>query len=118
MSATIKIFHVGDKCFSHVMNSYHDSVELHDEADAVLLLYGADATVSNRDGRMGHFYVEYLNGQPRWVYYELPLLTRFVFGPDLLTAEVEVSKHYIGQFGSVTAEGNVVRAQLCPPDSG
>src|ERR1035437_5845178 len=98
MSATIKIFQVGEKIFTHVMNAYHDSVELRDESNETLLIYGADAKVTNQDGRMGNFHVEYLEGQPHWVYYEMPLQTRFVFGPDLHTAEVEVSKRFIGNF--------------------
>jgi len=96
MSATIKIFQVGNRSFSHVMNAYHDSVDLRDESNETLLTYGADARVSNHDGRKGSFYVEYLEGQPCWVYYEMPLQTRHVFGTDLQTAEVEVSKRFIG----------------------
>jgi hypothetical protein len=46
---------------------------------------------------MGNFHVEYLDGRPRWVFYEMPLETRIVLGPDLLTAEVEVSKRFIGK---------------------
>ena len=101
MSATIKIFQVGLECFRHVMNTLHDSVELRDERDGILLNYGADARVSNHAGLIGTFNVEYVDGQPRWVYYELPLETRTVFGPDLPTAELEVSKRYIGRFASV-----------------
>lgn len=103
MSATIKIFQVGEKSFFHVMNASHDSVELRNEGDETLLVYGADARVSNPDGRMGNFYVEFLGGQPSWVYYEMPLQTRTVFGPDLATAEVEVSKRYIGRSAAVAA---------------
>ena len=96
MSATIKIFQVGNRSFSHVMNAYHDSVDLRDESNETLLTYGPDARVSNHDGRKGSFYVEYLEGQPCWVYYEMPQQTRHVFGTDLQTAEVEVSKRFIG----------------------
>ncbi len=103
MSATIKIFQVGDKSFYHVMNASHDSVELRNEGDETLLVYGADARVSSRDGRMGNFYVEFLDGHPSWVYYEMPLQTRTVFGPDLATAEVEVSRRYIGRSASIAA---------------
>ena len=105
MSATIKVFHVGEKCFKHVMSAYHDLVELRDEDDEILLVYGADARVSNQEGRMGSFNVEYLDGQQRWVYYEMPLQTRIVLGPDLITAEVEVSKRYIGRFASAAEIG-------------
>jgi hypothetical protein len=102
MSATIRIFCVDGRCFSHVRNTYHDSVELHDEDDEVLLVYGADARVSTRNGRLGSFYVEHFDGQPRWVYYEIretPQHTRIVFGPDLPAAELEVSRRYIERFG-------------------
>ena len=95
MSATIKVFQVGDKCYKHVMNEYHDSVELQGEENEVLLVYGADAKVRNSDGRMGDFYIEFLDGQPRWVYYDLPHQSRMVLSPDLHAAEVEVSKQYI-----------------------
>ena len=107
MSATIKIFHVGQRCFSHVLNTRHDSVELHDEFNEILLVYGADARVRDQRGRMGNFEAEYVDGQPHWVYYEssdrhdenAPCeQTRIVFGPDLPTAEVEVSKRYISMF--------------------
>jgi hypothetical protein len=104
MSATIKIFRVGDRSFSHVMNEYHDSVDLRDESNETLLTYGSDARVTNQDCRMGNFCVEYLEGQPCWVYYEMPLQTRFVFGTDLRTAEVEVSKRFIGNFALVVAD--------------
>ena len=57
MSATIKIFHVGQRCFSHVLNTRHDSVELHDEFNEILLVYGADARVRDQRGRMGNFEV-------------------------------------------------------------
>jgi hypothetical protein len=96
MSATIKIFQVNNKSFSHVMNDNHDSVELRDDGNETLLTYGADATVSDQDGRRGNFFVEYVEGQPRWVYYEMPLQTRFVYGPDLRSAEVDVSRRFIG----------------------
>ena len=104
MSATIKIFHVGQRCFSHVLNTHHDSVELHDEFNEILLVYGADARVRDQRGRMGNFEAEYVDGQPHWVYYEscerhdesAPCeQTRIVYGPDLPTAEVELSKRYI-----------------------
>jgi len=73
MLATIKIFKFGLKCYKHVMNTDRDSVELRDESDGILLNYDADAQVTNRDGRMGNFYIEYVDAQPCWVYYELPL---------------------------------------------
>ena len=104
MSATIKIFHVGQRCFSHVLNTRHDSVELHDEFNEILLVYGADARVRDQRGRMGNFEAEYVDGQPHWVYYEscerhderAPCeQTRIVYGPDLPTAEVELSKRFI-----------------------
>ena len=53
---------------------------------------------------MGNFEAEYLDGQPHWVYYETgdsaargdpDQQTRIVFGPDLPSAEVELSKRYI-----------------------
>jgi hypothetical protein len=113
MSATIKVFQVGEKNFTHVMNVQHDSIELHDECDKILLVYGADARVSNQDGRMGDFYVEFFDGQPRWVFYEMPLQTRVVYGADLHTAEVEVSKRYIGKPGPIVAEYALAAAQAC-----
>ena len=104
MTATFKIFQIGEKLFRHVINTQYDSVELRDESEAVLLNYGADARVTNDAGRVGNFYAEYIEGQPRWVYYEMPFETRTVFGPDLSSAEVEVSKHYIGRLGFGTTE--------------
>ena len=110
MSATIKVFHVGTKCYTHVMNAYHDSVELHDETDSTLLVFGADAKVRNAQGRMGDFYLEYLDNQPRWVYYDTPSQTRTVLGPDLHSAEVEISKRYLGQFTAQRAEDQRIAA--------
>ncbi len=95
MTATIKVFRVGAKSFRHVMNTRDDSVELHDENGVILLVYGPDAKVNNQDGHMGFFHPEYVDGQLRWVYYERALQTRIVLGPDLHSAEVEVSRRYI-----------------------
>lgn len=95
MSAIIKVFQVGARTYKHVMNASHDSVELQDESNTVLLVFGADARVRNHLGRLGDFYVEILDGQPRWVYYELPLHARHVLSPDRHVAEVEVSRRYL-----------------------
>lgn len=102
MSATIRIFCVDGRRFKHVRNTYHDSVELHDDTNQILLVFGADARVNTRSGRLGSFYVEYFDGLPRWVYYEnreTPQQTRIVFGPDLPAAELEVSRRYIETSG-------------------
>ncbi|WP_263772176.1 hypothetical protein [Propionivibrio soli] len=97
MPATIRIFSVGEKSFSHVMNRFDGSVELHDENDAVLLVYDAGAKVANDAGRMGSFHVEFLDDGPRWVFYETGVETPTIFGPDLMTAEVELSKRYLAR---------------------
>ena len=99
MSATIKVFQVGEKRFTHVMNSNHDSVELRNDVNETLLTYGADARVANQEGPMGRFYIELIAGHPRWVYYETALQTRRVLGPSRIDAEVEVSKGFIDTFG-------------------
>ena len=96
MSATIKVFQVDNKSYKHVMNASRDSVELQDETNAVLLVFGADAKVRNHLGRLGDFFFEILDGQPRWVYYELPHQAPRVLSPDRHVAEVEVSRHYLG----------------------
>ncbi len=95
MSAVIKIFQVGARTYRHVMDASRNSVELQDDANAVLLVFGADAKVRNREGRLGDFFVEILDGLPRWVYYELPNQSRRVLSPDRHVAEVEVSKGYL-----------------------
>ena len=95
MSAVIKIFQVGARTYRHVMDASRNSVELQDDANAVLLVFGADAKVRNREGRLGDFFVEILDGFPRWVYYELPNQSRRVLSPDRHVAEVEVSKGYL-----------------------
>lgn len=110
MSATIKVFQVSGKCYSHVMNDSHDSVELRDQENEVLLTFGANAKVTNQYGLLGIFIVEYIDGQPRWVYYESIHHIRSVFGPNLHTAEVEVSRRFIGRFVCTTPE-NVVLAK-------
>ena len=96
MSAIIKVFQVGARTYKHVINASRDAVELQDESNAVLLVFGADARVRNRDGRLGDFFIEILDGLPRWVYYELPHQSRRVLSPDRHVAEVEVSKQYLG----------------------
>lgn len=96
MSATIKQFQVGYKRFSHVMNSDHDSVDLRDEGNATLLTYGANSSVNNARGRIGFFNVEYFEGRPLWVYYEMTGETRYECGVDRRTAEVAVSRRFIG----------------------
>jgi len=102
MSATIKVFYVGDKCFKHVMSSYHDSVELRDEEDKILLTYCDDTKVFDRRGRLGNFNIDYLNGQPCWFYCEAPMEACIALGPDLPSAEVEISKRYIRQMEAMS----------------
>ena len=103
MSATIKVFNIGGKCFRHVMSSDHDRVELRDEDDKTLLTYSEDSKVFDQSGRLGNFNIDFLDGRPCWVYCEMPLDTCIVLSPDLPTAKVEVSKRYIRQLGSVPA---------------
>lgn len=95
MSATIKVFYVGDKCFRHVMSSYHDQVELRDEYDETLLTYSDNTKVFDQNGRLGSFNIEHVEGQLHWVYYEVQMETGVILGPDLTSAEVEVSRRYI-----------------------
>jgi len=103
MSATIKVFYVGDKCFKHVMSSYHDSVELRDEEDKTLLTYNDNAKVFDQRGRLGNFNIDYLNGHPCWVYCEALLEACIALGPDLPSAEVEISKRYIRQMAALAS---------------
>ena len=103
MSATIKVFYVGEKCFKHVMSSDHDCVELRDEADKTILTYSEDAKVFDHSGRLGHFNFDFLGGQPHWVYCEMPSETCITLGPDLPTAKVEISRRYINQSGLIAA---------------
>ena len=97
MSATIKVFQVGNKSYKHVMNEYHDAVELLGEENEVLLVYGADAKVTDREGRMGDFYIEVLDGQLKWVFYDTTHQSRLILSPDRHAAEVEVSKRYLAE---------------------
>ena len=101
MSATIKIFHVGNKCFRHVLSSYHDLVELRDEDDKTILTYSEDTKVFDQNGRLGHFDLVFLDGCPRWIFYEAPAENEIALGPDLPTAKVEISKRYIRQLSSI-----------------
>lgn len=100
MSAVIKIFQVGARTYKHVMSTAHDSVELRDESNAVLLVFGSDARVRSPKGRLGDFFVEVLDGLPRWVYYEMAGQSRRVLSPDRHVAEVEVSREYIGSMAA------------------
>lgn len=94
------------------MNSGHDSVELRDQDNEILLTYGANAKVTNRNCQLGKFIVEYIDGQPRWVYYENRHELRTVFGPDRHTAEVEVSRRFIGRFDCFAPEHEPVPATI------
>ena len=96
MSATIRVFQVDGKCYKHVMNTANDAVELHDENDAILLVFGADAKVRNMAGRMGDIHVETIDGSLHWVYYDIPHQACLVLSPDRHTAEVEISRRYLG----------------------
>ena len=95
MSATIKVFYVGDRCFRHVMSSYHDQVELRYEDDETLLTYSDNARVFDRHGRLGSLEMEHVEEGLRWVYYDLQVAAGIVPGPDLPSAAVEVSKRYL-----------------------
>lgn len=110
MSATIKVFQVSGKCYKHVMNNSHDSVELRDQDNEVLLTFGANAKVRNQYGLLGIFNVEYIDGQPRWVFYEGIHQKRTVCGPNRHAAELEVSRRFIGTF-DYTASENLALAQ-------
>ena len=103
MSAIIKIFQVQAKSYKHVLNTAHDSVELQDDSNAVLLVFGADAKVRNHEGRLGDFYFEFFDGLPRWVYYDQLHQSRAVLSPDRHVAEVEVSRRYIGELSAFAA---------------
>ena len=96
MSAVIKIFQVGARTYKHVMSTAHDSVELR-------LVFGSDARVRSPKGRLGDFFVEVLDGLPRWVYYEMAGQSRRVLSPDRHVAEVEVSREYIGSMAACQA---------------
>jgi len=94
MSATIKVFHIGDKCFRHVMSSY-DLVELRNENDETLLTYSDNSRVFDRNGRRGSMSIDYIDGTPRWVYCETQNDVCVVLGADHVSAEVEISRRYI-----------------------
>ncbi len=95
MSATIKVFHVGDKCFRHVMSSYHDQVELRNEEDETLLTYRDNAKVFDQHGRRGSMSIDYVDGNPRWVYCETQSDVCVILSVDRASAEVEISRRYI-----------------------
>ena len=103
MSATIKVFYVGEKCFKHVMSSNHDLIELRDEDDKTILTYSEDSKVFDQSGPRGSFIIDYFEGRPRWIFCEMPAENCIALGPDLPTAKVEVSKRYIKQLGPVVA---------------
>lgn len=95
MSAIIKVFQVGQKRFTHFMNTRNDTIELRNEEGEILLRYDDSAKVSNHDGYMGCLYFEHCNGRMRWIYNEISQQSTIVPGPDLQSAEVEVSRRYI-----------------------
>ena len=95
MSATIKVFYVEDKQFRHVMSSYHDHVELRNENDEILLTYLDNSKVFDRHGRLGSLSIDYVDGNPHWVYSETQKDVYVILSPDRDSAEVEVSRRYI-----------------------
>ena len=110
MSATIKVFQVGAKCFKHVMNTDHDRVELRDENDKTLLTYSEDTKVFDLNGPLGNFNIDYIDGKPRWIFYAMADKSCIELGPDLHTAKVEVSKHYIRQLAIGNGLTHAVRS--------
>ncbi|MEI7429781.1 MAG: hypothetical protein WCL27_04940 [Betaproteobacteria bacterium] len=82
------------------MNNAHDSVELRDEHDNTLLIYSGDSKVSDHNGHLGNFRLDYLEGQPRWIFCGKPLDSYIVLGPDQPSAAVEISKRYLKQLFS------------------
>jgi len=103
MSATIKVFQVGDKCFKHVMSSDHERVELRDEDDRTLLTYSEDDKVYDQRGRLGDFHIDFSDGRPRWLFSPMPSDTCLMLSPDLPSAKLEVSRRYIAQLGLLAA---------------
>ena len=97
MSATIKIFCVGTRSFKHVRNTRDGSVELQDEQGVILLVYDANARVRDREGWMGVFRTESVEGSPHWVYYGRAPQKGVDLGPDLPMAEVAVSRRYLSK---------------------
>jgi hypothetical protein len=96
------------------MNASHDSVELRSQDNEILLTFCANSNVTNKYGQLGKFIVEYIDGQPRWVYYESIHQLRTVFGPDLHTAQVEVSRRFIGRFNCFATENAAVARSRLP----
>jgi len=101
MSAIIRIFQVGEKRFSHVMNTRDDSIELRDEGGEVLLRYDESAHVSDHNGLMGHLFFERHEDRMRWAYYEIEHQTVTSLSADLPSAEVEVSRLYIDRSAKI-----------------
>ena len=103
MSATRRVFQVDGKSYKHVMNTACDAVELHDENNVVLLVFGADAKVRNDADQMGVFHPESIDGRLHWVYYDIPRQTSLVLSPDRRSAEVEISRRYLDSGGEFPA---------------
>ena len=94
MSATIKIFNIGNRCFRHVMDPGRDQVELRDEDNRVLLVFRERTKVFDRERRIGDFAADFGQGAPHWFFYATNAEAPLDFGPDLATARVEMSRMY------------------------
>ena len=94
MSATIKVFNVGNKCFRHVMDPARDQIELRDEDNLVLLIFRERTKVFDRERRIGDFMADFRAGAPHWFFCTTGEDAPLDLGPDLATAKVEMSRRY------------------------
>ena len=63
-----------------------------------------ESRLPHSDRRVGNFDFEYLDGQPRWFYYEMPIEAPVAYGLDLSVPKVDVSKRHTGGLGLAAVE--------------
>ena len=104
MSATLRIFQVDGKRFRHVMNTDRDRVELHDEDDRTLLSYRNGTTVFRQEERLGSLSIDFGDGAPHWIYHALGEESSMTLGPDIDSAKIAISRHFIRTMGLASTD--------------
>jgi hypothetical protein len=93
MPNILETFNVGSETFRHIYFTGTDTVELQDENDKTLIIYGAKGKAYTKDGKLGDFELEKSPGV--WVFYENPNRDRIVCTGDLYESELMISKRWI-----------------------
>jgi len=94
----VRSFRFGEAFFHHINFPSADSIELCDEYGETVLSFDSGTVIRDGNGVVGQVSLETIDGAERWVLYENPLRTRTILNsPQLIDAEVEISKRYLSR---------------------